>query len=116
MGIIIMYITLLLTTTCCNCNCMLFYVLLPKCLIMVSQVQSKQSPKTDSAYLTAHSSKHITAGGMLIPPVKSKLEAVMGGAAPRNVLDSSAPSVMRGKEREKPKKKRPSSLRKVIKS
>ena len=53
---------------------------------------------------------------MLIPPAKSKLEAVMGGAAPRNVLDSSAPSVMRGKEREKPKKKRPSSLRKVIKS
>ena len=31
----------------------------------------------------------------------------------RNVLDSSAPTVRRGKEREVPKKKKPSSIRKV---
>lgn len=33
---------------------------------------------------------------------------------PRNVLDSSAPLVRRGKERESPKKKKPSALKKVI--
>lgn len=36
-----------------------------------------------------------------------------GGGGTRNALDSSAPTVMRGKERETPKKKKPSSLRKV---
>ena len=34
-------------------------------------------------------------------------------ANPRNILDASAPSVRRGKEREAPKKKKPTSLRKV---
>ena len=32
---------------------------------------------------------------------------------PRNVLDSSAPVIRRGKERESPKKKKPSAIRKV---
>ena len=32
----------------------------------------------------------------------------------RNTLDSTAPTIKRGKEREKPKKKRPSKMRKII--
>ena len=32
----------------------------------------------------------------------------------RNTLDSTAPTIKRGKEREKPKKKRPTKLRKII--
>ena len=32
----------------------------------------------------------------------------------RNTLDSSAPTIRRGKEREKPKKKRPTKMRKII--
>ena len=34
-------------------------------------------------------------------------------SVPRNMLDSSAPSMRRGKERETPKKKKPTPLRKV---
>ena len=33
---------------------------------------------------------------------------------PRNLMDSSAPKTMRGKEKEGPKKKKPSSLRRVM--
>ena len=32
----------------------------------------------------------------------------------RNTLDSTAPTIKRGKEREKPKKKRPTKMRKII--
>ena len=93
---------------------MLLYIPFPKYLIIITYVQSKQQSLKTDVHLTTPPSKRSTAVGMLVPPVKNKLGAVVGGAAPRNVLDSSAPSVMRRKEREKPKKKRPSSLRKVI--
>ena len=38
----------------------------------------------------------------------------MGTHMPHNMLDSTAPLVKRGKERETPAKKRPSALKKVI--
>jgi selenocysteine insertion sequence-binding protein 2 len=53
--------------------------------------------------------------GTAIPMAYSsgdKSETPTGGT--RNVLDSSAPVIMRGKEKETPKKKKPSSLRKIV--
>ncbi|XP_003382852.1 PREDICTED: selenocysteine insertion sequence-binding protein 2-like [Amphimedon queenslandica] len=70
--------------------------------------------------------KKITAGTVALPPPPLSLpssstapvnDASMTAAklsGTKNVLDSSAPSVMRGKERETPKKRKPSSLRKII--
>lgn len=48
-----------------------------------------------------------------VPAVHSVNTKQTDPSATRNVLDSSAPVKMRGKERETPKKKKPSSLRKV---
>ncbi len=64
-----------------------------------------------------HSKKVVvTTGGGVALPKRSKVSGTGGeDGVPRqgNVLDSSAPSIRRGKERETPKKKRPSALRKV---
>ena len=44
-----------------------------------------------------------------------KINSTSSNKAPAgNTLDSTAPSIKRGKEREKPKKKRPSKMRKII--
>lgn len=57
-----------------------------------------------------------TGGGVALhqQPLKAA-STVRGQEAQRsgNALDASAPTVRRGKERETPKKKRPSALRKV---
>lgn len=56
-------------------------------------------------------------GGGLSLPKQSKGKVVSGshedGSRSGNAMDSSAPAIRRGKEREVPKKKRPSALRKV---
>ena len=56
---------------------------------MISSLKAKQNHSTDASVSTN------------VPPV-------------RNTLDSSAPTIRRGKEREKPKKKRPTKMRKII--
>ena len=55
-----------------------------------------------------------TGGGVALPK-RSKVSNAQENESQRqgNVLDSSAPTVRRGKERETPKKKKPSALRKV---
>ncbi len=47
------------------------------------------------------------------PRTGSTVTPKLESQGPRNTLDSSAPSMRRGKERETPKKKKASTLRKV---
>jgi selenocysteine insertion sequence-binding protein 2 len=63
---------------------------------------------------TAKSGKQLVMGTAIPMAYSSgdKSETPTGGT--RNVLDSSAPVIMRGKEKETPKKKKPSSLRKIV--
>ncbi|KAM4709825.1 selenocysteine insertion sequence-binding protein 2 [Discoglossus pictus] len=48
------------------------------------------------------------------PVVATKHQQIKAGPAPHNPLDSSAPMVKKGKQREVPKAKKPTSLKKII--
>ena len=70
-----------------------------------------KSKKSDSTPV------QFTVGTGAPPTALSSKQTNPANPAPlRNALDSSAPMKMRGKERETPKKKKPSSLRKVKQS
>ena len=45
---------------------------------------------------------------------QNKDQSVTQAQTVRNALDSTAPTIRRGKEREKPKKRRPTKMRKII--
>ena len=69
----------------------------------------------------AKSDKRQVLGSKLSSNRASLSTVINGEKAPRtqskpvgNALDATAPAVRRGKEREKPKKKRPSKMRKII--
>ena len=82
---------------------------------------SKQTGSTASAEKARHQQTRLvfgTAAPPQPPPTSKQLKmdvktADKSAVVPRNLMDSSAPKTMRGKEKEGPKKKKPSSLRKV---
>lgn len=72
--------------------------------VPVPTLQLKQSKKVIVA----------TGGGVVLPKQQKMVKgAKEDGSRTGNPLDSSAPSKRRGKEREVPKNKKPSALRKV---
>ena len=82
---------------------------------------SKQTGSTASAEKARHQQTRLVFGTAAPPqpsPASKQLKMDVktsdkSAVNPRNLMDSSAPKTMRGKEKEGPKKKKPSSLRKV---
>ena len=79
----------------------------------------KQAGPPASAEKTGHQQSKLVFGtGVPLPSASKQLgtsvkPSAKSPAAPRNLMDSSAPRTMRGKEKEVPRKKKPSLLRKV---
>lgn len=80
----------------------------------------KTTPPAASAEKTRRHQLKLTfgTGTPMVPASSKQLKSDLASSArpvtmPRNMMDSSAPTAMRGKEREVPKKRKPSSLRKV---